>query len=480
MCGLLIYIRPDAILLGVGTFIGRFLRDPGNLRRHILAGVIFSAPILVFLVSNQILFGFPLPLVFLVKGWNCAYCGDFPLYSRISMGMIHMLSAISVSVLLGLLLFLAISFLGQKTRISRNITQPLVTAFPFQLDLMLGLALYLGYHVVGGYQHMNFTFRYWIPGLIGAVVVSGEIIRQILSKMAISPNGSALPSVAARMFTAPVLVGLVALQIVQSGFATYEGKHVDITLTVAPMRDHFGVDSYAEYLRSWYQAGHDLSSVVTRDDKLLLFAMMTGALTRGYLVDQFYFPPRESRYWDLRQCVPKPPNQFNCDILYDYYVVLPDRRYWPPSHELWKEYPQRIAILKRKDFPIPDMPIELSGARVAAGTVQLKWQPVVGEFYSEIEAKDAAGQRITKVPPGYREFRLEKVSGDLSARIRACNNKGCSNWSQPAAVESRIDPDLGNDQPDSRESSRPSLVRAIRSLWSMIRCRLEACPLDRI
>jgi hypothetical protein len=298
--------------------------------------------------------------------------------------------------------------------------------------------------------------------------------------MAISPNGSALPSVAARMFTAPVLVGLVALQIVQSGFATYEGKHVDITLTVAPMRDHFGVDSYAEYLRSWYQAGHDLASVVTKDDKLFLFAMMTGALTRGYLVDQFYFPPRESRYWDLRQCVPKPPNQFNCDILYDYYVVLPDRRYWPPSHELWKEYPQRIAILKRKDFPIPDMPIELSGARVAAGTVQLKWQPVVGEFYSEIEAKDAAGQRITKVPPGYREFRLEKVSGDVSARMRACNNKGCSNWSQPAAVESRIDPELGNDQPDSRQSSRPSLVRAIRSLWSTIRCGLQACPVDRI
>jgi hypothetical protein len=487
MCGLLIYIRPDAILLGVGAFIGRFLRNPTHLRRHIVAGLVFSAPILVFLVSNQILFGFPLPLVFLVKGWNCVYCGDLPFYSRIPIGMIHMLSGISVSILLGLLLCLAIPFLVQRTRISSNIAQPVVTELPLQFDLMLGFAFYLGYHVVGGYQHMNFTFRYWIPGLVGAAVVGGEIIRQTMSNVAREPNSGALAGVAARLLATPVLIGLLASQIVQSAFATYEGKHVDITLTVAPWRDQLSVDSYAEYLASWYQAGHDLSTVVTKDDRLFLFAMMTGALTKGYLVDQFYFPPRASKYWDLRQCLSKPPNQFNCDILYDYYVVLPDRKYWPPSHELWKEYPQRIAILKRKDFPVPDVPTELSGVRVAADIVELKWQPVVGEFYSEIEAKDAAGQKVTKVPPGYREFRLEELSGNVSARMRACNNKGCSNWSQPAAVGSRIDPDIvgsrsdsNNYQPEPRQSSRPSLVRTIRSLWSTIRCRLEACPSDRI
>jgi hypothetical protein len=435
MCGLLIYVRPDAILLGVGTFIGHFLREPMLLRKHIVAGAIFSAPILVFLASNQILFGFPLPLVFLVKGWNCAYCGDFPLYSRISMGMIHMLSAISVSVLLGLLLFLAVSFLAQTTRISRNITQPVATAFPLQFDLMLGFAVYLGYHVAGGYQHMNFTFRYWIPGLMGAVVVAGEIIRRALSDVTTRANKAVLPGVAARVFSAPVVIGLLVLQIVQSGFATYEGKNVDITLTVAPMRDQFSVDSYADFLVSWYQAGLDLSSVVTSSDRLFLMqAMMAGALTKGYAVDQFYFPPRASKFWDLRQCVPQLPDQSNCAILYDYYITLVDRQTWPPSHELWKEYPQRIAVLKRKDFPLPNTPSELTGARIAADTVELKWRPLVGEFYSEIETTDAAGQKVTKVPPGYRVFRLEKTSGNVSIRMRACNNKGCSNWSEPLLV----------------------------------------------
>jgi len=210
--------------------------------------------------------------------------------------------------------------------------------------------------------------------------------------------------------------------------------------------------------------------------------MMTGALTKGYLVDQFYFPPRESKYWDLRQCMPQPANKFNCEILYDYYVIFPDRKYWPPSHELWKEYPQRIAVLKRKDFPVPDTPSELTGERIAAGTVELKWQPVVGEFYSEIEAADAAGQKVTKVPPGYRMFRLEKLSGNVSARMRACNNKGCSSWSRPVVVASGADPVVvgSKTDPASSQSSRPSLVRTIRSLWRTIQCGVQTCPPDPI
>jgi hypothetical protein len=373
--------------------------------------------------------------------------------------------------LLGLLLLLAISFLVQKTRISRDITHPVVTGLPLQFDLMLGFVFYLGYHVVGGYQHMNFTFRYWIPGLIGAAVVCAAIIRQALSDRTTSPD--ALPGIAARLLTAPALIALLALQIVQSGFATYEGKYTDATLTVAPMRDQFSIDSYAEYLAAWHRAGHDLSSVVRKEDRLFLGpAMLTGALTDGYLVDQFYFPARESTYWDLRQCVPQAPDRINCAILFDYYIWVVDPQSWPPSHEVWKEYPQRLVVLKRKDFPIPNAPSGLTGVRIAAGAVELKWQPVLGEFYSEVETTDAVGRKITKVPPGYREFRLEQLSGDVSARMRACNKKGCSSWSEPVRVSARADEDRSMSHPDTR----PSLVRALRSFWRTIQCRLQSCP----
>jgi len=462
MCGLLIYIRPDAILLGVGAFIGRFLRHPKDLRQHLLTGAIFSAPILFFLASNQNLFGFPLPLVFLVKGWNCAYCPYFPLYSRVAIGMIHMLSGISISILLGLLLCLAIPSLVQRTRISGNITHPVVTAFPLQFDLILGFAFYLGYHVIGGYQHMNFTFRYWIPGLIGTTIVSGDIIRQAVSNPSGGLNGSALAGVAARLLATPVLVGLLGTQIVQSGFATYEGKHIDITLTVAPWRDLFSIDSYANFLWSWYQAGRDLSSVVTEKDRLFLEAMMTGALTKGYLIDQFYFPSKQSAYLDLRECKPQLHDRFNCAILYDYYVTLVDRERWPQSHEVWKEYPT-IAVLKRKNFPVPDTPTGLTGSRLALDTAELNWRPVVGDFYSEIEATDAAGQKVTRVPPGYAMFRLKNVSGGISARMRACNDKGCSNWSAPVAIRNFVE-----EQKLAPRSRRYLIISIIALLGAVI------------
>jgi hypothetical protein len=306
MWGLLIYIRPDAILLGVGVFIRRFLREPTVLRRHIgRGGCFFGADSrLPCLQSDTVRLSAP-PCVFGQRMELRLLRRLSPLQPNLNGHDSHAQWHLGLGIARSAP-FLAISFLVLKTRISRNITQPVVTAFPLQFDLMLGLAVYLGYHVVGGYQHMNFTFRYWIPGLMGAAVVSGEIIRQALSNLPTGPTSAALAGIGARLLVAPVLVGLVALQIVQSGFATYEGKHVDITLTVAPMRDHFSVDSYSEYLLSWYQAGRELSSVVTKDDRLFLFpAMMTGALTKGYLVDQFYFPPRVSKFWDLRQCAPQ-------------------------------------------------------------------------------------------------------------------------------------------------------------------------------
>jgi hypothetical protein len=194
---------------------------------------------------------------------------------------------------------------------------------------------------------------------------------------------------------------------------------------------------------------------VTESDRLFLGAMMTGALTKAYLIDQFYFPPNRSTYWDLRECRPQLYDRFNCAILYNYYVALVDRENWPPSHEVWKEYPT-IALLKRKKFPVPDLPSGLTGARLGAAAVELKWQPPVGEFYSEIELKDAAGQKVTKVPPGHGRLYAENTSGEVNARLRACNDKGCSDWSPPVVVRSFWE----EDQPAPKRSRRYLVIGA--------------------
>jgi hypothetical protein len=435
MAGILIFIRPDAILLGVGTFIAQFVRHPTRISQHLIAGGLFSAPILAFLGINQFLFGFPLPLVFLVKGWNCAYCGQYPIWYTTYTGMTHMLSAISISTLMAVLLLMAVIFLIRGIRIQNNVHAPILAELPFSFDLMIGLALYLGYHVVGGYQHMNFTFRYWVPGLIGATVVACEIISRTAAKPSFNTDDSNVYTAVRRIFALPSIGAILLLQVTQSSFAAYQGKVHDIALTVSPLKDQFSVDSYRSFLQSWLQAGLDLSRVVRPEDRVfLLQGMATGALTKGYLVDQFYFPPNRSKYPDLRTCVPQVYNLFNCAILYDYYVTHPGREHWPPSHEPWKEY-QTIAVLKRKSFPAPKTPTEVHATRISSDTVDITWSPPLGNFHSEIEVQLADNKRVFEVPPDYRVYRVDDLTSQSArVRIRACNDKGCSSWSEPIVL----------------------------------------------
>src|SRR5262249_25862823 len=229
---------------------------------------------------------------------------------------------------------------------------------------------------------------------------------------------------------------ILLLQATQSTFAAYQGKVHDIALTVSPLKDQFSVDSYRSFLQSWLQAGLDLSDVVKAQERVFLMqGMATGAFTKGYLVDQFYFPPNRSKNADLRTCVPQVHNLFNCAILYDYYVTHPGHEHWPPSHELWKEY-QTIAVLKRKSFPVPETPTELEAKRISSDIVDITWTPAPGNFRSEIEVQLADNKRILEVPPDYRVYRLDDLtSRNVKVRIRACNDKGCSNWTEPIDVD---------------------------------------------
>jgi hypothetical protein len=346
-----------------------------------------------------------------------------------------MLSAISTSVIMTLFLTLGTAVLGSGTRFAADLRRPVTSKFPSEFDLMIGFATYLGYHVIGGYQHMNFTFRYWVPGLVGAMVVAAQIIAKRAVRSEPNRDTMRLDSVIARLFAAPA-VGVLLLQVAQTGLAGFQAKNIDVALTVSPLKDRFSIDSYAQFLKSWLQAGLDLDAVVKPEHRLFLVqGMATGAFTGGYRVDQFYFRPNRSRFDDLRTCVPQPHNQSNCAILYDYYVTFPDKNYWPASHEAWNLY-STISVLKRKSLPVPGIPTDLRATRISGDTIDVSWTPALGNFHSDIEVQQATGSNIVEVPPDYRIFRVSGVSGEnIRVRIRACNDKGCSDWSGPVAVD---------------------------------------------
>jgi hypothetical protein len=202
------------------------------------------------------------------------------------------------------------------------------------------------------------------------------------------------------------------------------------------LRDRFAIDSYASYIASWTVAGYDVEHVIKASDRVFLMqGMVTGSLTDGYMIDQFYFPASKSRYEDLRACYSQAHNGYNCTILYDYWITFAGATHRPPAFEVWKEY-DTIAVLKRKSFPIPDTPTDLKAVRITPDTMDVSWISPVGEFESHIEVEQGTRTRSFTIPPDYRIFRIPQMTGEeAKVRNRSCNDKGCSPWSTPVAVK---------------------------------------------
>src|SRR5258707_13621762 len=95
----MIWLRPDAILIGIGLFIAELWLAPRPLTQNLGRGLAFSATILLFLGINYVYFMNPLPTPFYIKGWNKAFSNFYPLYIDVGVGATHLISGILVSFL---------------------------------------------------------------------------------------------------------------------------------------------------------------------------------------------------------------------------------------------------------------------------------------------------------------------------------------------------------------------------------------------
>jgi len=419
LTGLLIFIRPDAILIGVGVFIIKVISEPRKFKELVLPGLFFSTPILIFLGFNLLKFGHLLPLVFYVKGWNCVYCGNDPIWERILIGGTHLLSGLSCS-FIGL--FFITIFL--KKQISFLISKKGAYENTFIIELLFGIFFYLCYHVIGGYQHMNFTFRYFIPGIASLIIISFYYFDNHKSDLFILSNKNIL------------ILLLIQISILFS--TSYVAKNIDIGLTIVK-KDSFSILSYRSFLESWKQSGIDLSKIVKGDDRIFLYqGMMTGAFTNGYLIDQFYFKTTDSKYPDIKRCQSQPNNQANCLVLYDYIFTFTDPKYWPDTHHKIGDY-QTITILKRNSLPRPNKPLNLNISQISTNHFLLTWDKSFGEFEYNINTKDSSKSIIKhyNIPPGYTHLDLIFEAKDLkpsTIEINACNYNGCSDFNNIATT----------------------------------------------
>jgi len=345
-CGAMMWLRPDAILIGIGVFALQFWLIPRPLSEYFLKGVIFSAPIAIFFAVNQLFFGHPMPSPFYVKGWNKAFSGIYPWYVDAGVGAIHLISGLLVSFLVAVI----VAYGGRQ--MVRILKRGEVNRALSETDYhrrhfcaLAGLLLFLAYHVMAGYQHMNFTFRYFIPGILGLLVVFSDFLvrtngKEWLGKDALTPRVTMLA---------------IFFQLAQSSFLAYHVKWYDLALTDSYLRDRFSVMSLSQAMDVWLEAGEFLRTITKSSDRIwVVQGLATSALTKSYLRDQFYAPLKWSKFADLRSCQEAKPFE-DCVKLFDYVVTFTRASAIPEGFKPVKLYdktaPPGIQILQRASVP---------------------------------------------------------------------------------------------------------------------------------
>jgi hypothetical protein len=281
--GAALFVRPDLLLVGIGAYIVRVLFSKRPISERIHWGVYFSCPVISFVALNALLFAYPFPTPFYIKGWNKSFSGSFPLYFDIFMGSHHCLSGILLSFLL-----VAVIAAATLVAVARR-HKPSLTL----LGLLAGTALHLGYVIACGYQHMSFTFRYFVPPLTLLGFLCLWYLADYLRSR--TPDDEEV-----RWFQG-ALASAFLIQCFMTSFLAYYGLNGELSLTTAGLRDSFSIKSYLAVMDNFRDLGKKLNSIATSDSRLFWDVDVAAAavsLTKAY--DYFYAPAFTSSDLDLR------------------------------------------------------------------------------------------------------------------------------------------------------------------------------------
>jgi hypothetical protein len=130
LSGMMVWLRPDPILVGIGIFIAQLWLIPRALAEYVVRELFFSTPILLFLGTNYFFFGNPMPSPFYAKSWNKAFFGIYPWYVDVEVGLTHLIGALFASFLVAMIVFVRFWQLIHPAGITSKIKRPLVTEYP--------------------------------------------------------------------------------------------------------------------------------------------------------------------------------------------------------------------------------------------------------------------------------------------------------------------------------------------------------------
>ena len=326
LMGGVMFVRPDLVLVGAGT-LGLVLFTRESLAFKAKAFASYVLPIVAFLLFHQTVFGVPFPRPFYMKGLHKTSSRSYGYLNEIFTGSIHLNAALTL-----FLLALAVLVLVFLTHLRARRSPTLVS-----WSVLLGLFLHIGYTHICGYQHMAFTFRYYVP-----TIVAGFLVLLFC-------QAKLRETITAGSFEYGFLVAMLALQAGVFAFTAQQGQTKTMCLTRCILRDSFSMNTYAGWMKHWIESGRYLASVAKPNETLFTWAnMVAPSVSTVYAIDQFYMPwPLSSRPEIAGFAQPGSDHYEQ----FTYILASPDKpevfatRF--PNHYVLKEFPN-VVILRQK------------------------------------------------------------------------------------------------------------------------------------
>ncbi|MDB2703582.1 hypothetical protein N9Y70_02440 [Methylophilaceae bacterium] len=310
----IIFIRPEFIIAPFISMICNLIIHFKiyKFKNLLKPFVILFIIVLLWMGINYFIWGDWAPSPYYIKSlFHSPFTAELSAFFKVSNATVHFLSSLIQSIFLaGSFLFLmTTSFNFIFNRLKRKAFSERAT---ISLILFFGFLGVAGYHILSGYMHMSYIFRYFLPENIAFIIISGIVFQEQLSSKNIVTTLNLKAYIA--------ILTIIQLSVVSiSGFYS---TNAELSLTRAKHRDAFSGASYSVLMSEWREYGELLYSIKQPGDRLWMMNgtnIAAGAISDMYALDGYYTPLKKSKFDSIRKC-----KDWECAKYFNYILVRED------------------------------------------------------------------------------------------------------------------------------------------------------------
>lgn len=319
----IIFIRPELILAPSFTLFAIILiRGFDNGFKYLIKPIICLCIVAGgWLFLNYIIWGDLFPTPFYLKTlfhspFTVGFSSSFKAYNA----FIHFLSSTAQSIFLFIslivLIYITYKYLINKSTHNSNSDQTYTVVV-----LFIGFLSVATYHILQGYVHMSYIFRYFVPENIAFILIAGfafqDRIQSETEAEAVADSSNPCYMIKLLSFTTAFILFQLPIFYISG---VYSDK-VELSLTRAKHRDAFSGSTYAVMMKEWRDIGLQLKQLEQPNDRLWAKdgTNLAGAsLTNMYALDGYFTPLNKSKFKQISECKDKDcANYFNYIMIRD-------------------------------------------------------------------------------------------------------------------------------------------------------------------